>query len=62
MKNCIFKIFLYYYKIEKIYLISSFIMKLKKNLRKKLFLNICLCLLRLIIFLRIDDISNVYKR
>lgn len=61
MKNCIFKIFLYY-KIEKIYLISSFIMKLKKNLRKKLFLNICLCLLRLIIFLRIDDISNVYKR
>lgn len=34
MKNCIFKIFLYY-KIEKIYLISSFIMKLKNKFEKK---------------------------
>lgn len=34
MKNCIFKIFLHY-KTEKTHLISSFTMKLKNKLEKK---------------------------
>lgn len=52
----------YIIRLKKTHLISSFTMKLKKNLRKKLLLNTCPCLLRLTISLRIDDIPNAYKR
>lgn len=55
----------YIIRLKKTHLISSFTMKLKKNLRKKLLLNTCPCLLRLTISLRIDDIpmpTNVKNR
>lgn len=39
----------YIIRLKKTHLISSFTMKLKKNLRKKLLLNTCPCLLRLTI-------------